>query len=74
MTQAIDVITKHLEDIKIAKDIFLGNGLSSELKLLDDVSKMLRKELEDCEVSTYLGKKSIAICCETFVLTDISDK
>ena len=30
MAHAIDVITKQLEDIKIAKDNILGNGLSFE--------------------------------------------
>ena len=58
MAQAIDLITKKLEEIKIAKDNFLGNDLSFEQKFLDDVTEMLGKELKDCEVSTYLGKKS----------------
>ena len=35
---------------------------------------MLGKELEDCKVSSYLGQKSMAIYCETFVLTAISVK
>ena len=65
MAQAIDLITKKLEEIKIVKDNFLGNDLSFERKFLDDVTEMLGKELKDCEVSTYLGKKSMAICCET---------
>ena len=61
MVQAIDLIAKKLEEIKIAKDNFLGNDLSFERKFLDDVTEMLRKELKDCEVSTYLGKKSFAV-------------
>ena len=70
MAQAIDLITKKLEEIKIVKDNFLGNNF--KLKCLDDVTEMLGKELKDCEVSTYLGKKSMAICCETLFLTEIS--
>ena len=74
MAQAIDLITKKLEEIKIVKDNFLGNDLSFERKFLDDVTEMLGKELKDCEVSTYLSKKSMAICCETLFLTEISGK
>ena len=74
MAQAIDLITKKLEEIKIVKDNFLGNDLSFERKFLDDVTEMLGKELKDCEVSTYLGKKWMAICCETLFLTEISGK
>ena len=32
------------------------------------------KELEHCEVSTYLSKRSMTICCETFVLTEVTGK
>ena len=72
MAQAIDLITKKLEEIKIVKDNFLGNNFKR--KFLDDVTEMLGKELKDCEVSTYLSKKSMAICCETLFLTEISSK
>ena len=51
IVQAIDLITKKLqsikEEIKIAKDNFLGNDLSFERKFLDDVTEMLGKELKD---------------------------
>lgn len=72
MAQVIDLIMKKIEEIKIAKDNFLGNVLSFERKFLDDVTEMLKKELKNCEVSTYLGTKSMAICCETLVLTEIN--
>ena len=74
MAQAINLITKKLEEIKIAKDNFFRSDLSFERKFLDDVTEMLKKELKDCEVSTYLGTKSMAICCETLVLTEINGK
>ena len=74
MAQAINLITKKLEEIKIAKDNFFGSDLSFERKFLDDVTEMLKKELKDCEVSTSLGTKSMAICCETLVLTEINGK
>ena len=74
MAQVIDLIMKKIEEIKIAKDNFLGNDLSFERKFLDDLTEMLKKELKDCEVSTSLGTKSMAICSETLVLTEISGK
>ena len=74
MAQAIDEISISLDYIKIAKDNFLGNDLSIEQNFCDAVSKLLGKELKDCEVSTFLGKKIIAICCETFVLNEITGK
>ena len=72
MAQVIDLIMKKIEEIKIAKDNFLGTDLSFERKFLDDVTEMLKKELKNCEVSTYLGTKSMAICCETLFLTEIN--
>ena len=63
-----------LQNIKIAKDNFLGNDLSIERNFCDAVSELLGKELKDCEVSTFLGKKIMAICCETFALNEITGK
>ena len=63
-----------LENIKLAKDNFLGKDLSIERNFCDAASELLGKELKDCEVSTFLGKKIMAICCETFVLNEITGK
>ena len=57
MAQAIDEISNLLENIKLAKDNFLGKDLSIERKFCDAVSELLGKELKHCEVSTFLGKK-----------------
>ena len=74
MAQAIDEISNLLENIKLAKDNFLGKDLSVERNFCDAVSEQVGKELKDREVSTFLGKKIIAICCETFVLNESTGK
>ena len=67
MAQAIDEISNLLENIKLAKDNFLGKDLSVERNFCDVVSEQVGKELKDSEVSTFLGKKIMAISCEAFV-------
>ena len=62
-------LPKKLEETKIADDIFSGKDLSHEQKFLNAVTEKFGKELEHCEVSTYLSKRSKTICCETFILT-----
>ena len=57
MAQATDEISNLLENIKLAKDNFLGKDLSIERNFCDAVSELLGKELKDCEVSTFSGKK-----------------
>ena len=42
-----------LENIKLAKDNFLGKDLSIERNFCDAVSKLLEKELKDCEVLIF---------------------
>ena len=70
----VDVLTKKLEETKIADDIFSGKDLSHEQNFLNAVTETFGKELEHCEVSTYLSKRSMTICCETFVLTEVTGK
>ena len=74
MTHSIDVLTKKLEEIKIADDIFFGKDLSFEQKILNAIIEKLGEELKDWEVSFYLNKKSMAICCATLVLTKVDAK
>ena len=74
MAQAIDEISNLLENVKLAKDNFLGKDLPIERSFCDAVSEVLGKELKDCKVSTFLGKKIMVICCETFVLNEITGK
>ena len=47
MTHSIDVLTKKLEEIKIADDIFFGKDLSFEQKILNAIIEKLREELKD---------------------------
>ena len=65
MAQAIDEISNLLENVKLAKDNFLGKDLSVERNFCDAVSE---------QVSTFLGQKIMAICCETFVLNETTCK
>ena len=59
-----------MQDIKIGDDIFLGNDLSYEKKFLNQVIENCDKEIKGCEVSFYLSKKSMSICCKTLVMTE----
>ena len=54
-----------MEEIKITDDIFLGNDLSYEENFLNSVIEKFGQEIKDCEVSCYLHRKSLTICCET---------
>ena len=74
MAHSVDVLTKKLEETKTADDIFSEKDLSYEQNFLNTVTEKFGKELEHCEVSTYLSKRSMTICCETFVLTEVTGK
>ena len=47
MTHSIDVLTKKLEEIKIADDIFFEKDLSFEQKILNAIIEKLGEELKD---------------------------
>ena len=68
MACSIEFLTKKMEEVKIADDVFLGNDLPDEENFLNFVIEKFGKELKDCEVSFYLHRKHMRICCET--LTD----
>ena len=65
MAQAIDEISNLLENLKLAKDNFLGKYLSVERNFCEAISE---------QVSTFLGKKIMAICCEAFALNESTCK
>ena len=69
MAYSVEALTKKLEETKIADDIFSGKDSSHEQNFLNAVPDKFGKELEYCEVSTYLSKRSMTICHETFILT-----
>ena len=69
MACSVDFLTKKLEEIKISDDIFLGNDLSYEEKILNSVIEKIEQEIDDCEVSYYLSKKSKSICNESLTTT-----
>ena len=70
MACSIEFLTEKMEEVKIADDIFLGNDLSYEENFLNRVIEKFGKELKDCEVSFYLHRKNMSICCETLTMTE----
>ena len=70
MAYSIESLTKKMEERKYDIDIFLGNGLSYEENFLNSVIEKCGQEIKDCEVSFYLHRKSMTICCETLTLKD----
>ena len=57
-----------LEDKLAGIEINLNN-FSIEKIFLEELKQKLSEALQDCIGSYYIRKKSIAICCETFLLT-----
>ena len=70
MACSMEFLTEKMEEVKIADDIFLGNDLSYEENFLNRVIEKFGKELKDCEVSFYLHRKNMSICCETLTMTE----
>ena len=70
MACSIEFLTEKMEEIKITSDIFLGNDLSYEENLLNSVIEKFGKGIKDSEVSFYLHRRSMSICCETITMTD----
>ena len=70
----MDLLTKKLDEIKINEDVFLGNDLTFEQRFLNKLIEKNEQEIEqekiECEVSYYLHKKSMSICCETLIMTE----
>ena len=69
------LLTKKLDIIKINEDVFLGNDLIFEQRFLNKLIEKIEQEIEqekiDCKVSYYLHKKSMSICCETSIMTEM---
>ena len=70
----MDLLTKKLDEIKINEDVFLGNDLTFEQRFLNKLIEKNEQEIEqekiECEVSYYLHKKSMSICCKTSIMTE----
>ena len=53
---------------------FLGNDLTFEQrfsnKLIEKIEQEIEQEKTECEVSYYLHKKSMSICCKTSIMTE----
>ena len=69
MAHSVDFLTKKLEETKIADDIFSGEDLPYEQNFLTAIIEKFGKEFKHCEVSFYLSKTSMTICCETLTVT-----
>ena len=70
MACSIKFLTEKMEEIKTTCDIFLGKDLSYEENFLNSVIEKIGKEIKDCEVSFYLHRKNMSICCETLTMTE----
>ena len=70
MACSIEFLTEKVEEIKITDDIFLGNDLSYEENFLNSAIENFGKEIKDCQVSFYLRRKNMSICCETLTMTE----
>ena len=70
MACSIEFLTEKMKEIKIADGIFPGNDLSYEENFLNSVIEKFGKEIKDCEVSFYLHRRSMSICCETITMID----
>ena len=70
MACSLDFLTKELEEIKISDDVLLGNDLSNEKIFLNKVIENFEQKIDDCEVSYYVSKRSMSICCESFTMTE----
>ena len=70
MACSLDFLTKELEEIKISDDVLLGNDLSNEKIFLNKVIENFEQKIDDCEVSYYVSKRSMSICCESLTMTE----
>ena len=70
MAQSVDFLTKKLEETKTANDIFSEKDLSDDQNFLNAIIDKFGKEFKHCEVSFYLSKTSMTICCETLTVTE----
>ena len=70
----VDLLTKKLDEIKINEDVFLVNDLTFKQRFLNKLIEKIEQEIEqekiECEVSYYLHKKSMSICCKTSIMTE----
>ena len=70
MACSVDFLTKKVEKIKISDDVFLENDLSKEKIFLNKVIEDFEQNIDDCEVSYYVSKRSRSICCESLTITE----
>ena len=74
MAHSMDFLVKKLDKIKINDDVFLGNDLTFEQKFLNKLIEKIEKEIEsqniEGEVSYYLHKRGMSICCEMSIMTE----
>ena len=70
MTCRIEFLTAKMDEVKIVDDIFLGNDLFYEENILNRIVEKFLKDLKDCEVSFYLHRKNMSICCETLTMKE----
>ena len=75
----MDLLTKKIDKIKMNEDDFLGYDLIFEQRFLNKLIEKIEQEIEqhkiveekmECEVSYYMHKKIMSICCQTSIMTE----
>ena len=75
----MDLLTKKTDKIKMNEDDFLGYDLIFEQRFLNKLIEKIEQEIEqhkiveekmECEVSYYMHKKIMSICCQTSIMTE----
>ena len=66
----MDFLVKNLDKIKNNDDVFLGNDLTfKQYFLIEKIEKEIENQNVEGEVSFYLQKRNMSICCETSIMT-----
>ena len=70
MACSMNFLVKNLDKIKNNDDVFLGNDLTFKQNfLIEKIEKEIENQNVEGEVSYYLHKRSMSICCETSIMT-----
>ena len=71
MACSMNFLVKNLDKIKNNDDVFLGNDLTFKQNfLIEKIEKEIENQNVEGEVSYYLHKRSMSICCRTSITTE----
>ena len=58
------IVSKKIEQIKIADDCYFGENLEHEHNFLNDLEEKIQEKFEDSECSNFFGKRTMSLCVE----------